>query len=187
MSTTVPVPSASTSSIAEHEELANKIAQDAPQPERAQPVAHDNQGKDIDQVNDTQRAAPDTSGQKANGTQQWQLLCGPMLKYSRLSDNNTRWHGSVLVVLHAPSESAAKKPDEPSCSLDGQDSRANHVHLFTERDRVYWRFDLETALGDDEREVRYSISLTGHQQQNKIERSFWVPKIGQTFRIMFFR
>ncbi|CAE6433297.1 unnamed protein product, partial [Rhizoctonia solani] len=175
-----------TSSLVKHEELANKVAQEAPQPDRAQPVAHKNEGKDIDEVNNPEGAAQDTGEQNGNAKHGWQLLCGPILKYSRLSNDSTRWHGSVLIVLRAPSESAARRPDDPSCSMDGPDSRTKPVHLFTERDRVYWRIDLETALGEEEREVRYSIALAGHQQQDKIERSFWVPKIGQTFRIMFF-
>ncbi|ELU38052.1 transcription factor btf3 [Rhizoctonia solani AG-1 IA] len=176
----------SASSLAKHEELANKVAQDAPQPDSAQPVAHENQGKDIDEVNSPEGAAKDTSRQNGSAKYDWQLLCGPMLKYSRLSNDSTRWHGSALIVLRAPSESAARRPDQPSSSMDGPDSRTKPVHLFTERDRVYWRIDLETALGEEEREVRYSITLAGHRQQDKIERSFWVPKIGQTFRIMFF-
>ncbi|CAE6501287.1 unnamed protein product, partial [Rhizoctonia solani] len=183
-----PIPSSasSASSLAKHEELANKIAQEAQQPDRAQPVAHANEGKDIDEVTSPKHAAQDTSEQNGNTRHDWQLLCGPMLKYSRLSKDSARWHGSILIVLRAPSESAAGQPDEPSCSMDGSDSRTKPVHLFTERDRVYWRIDLETALGEEEREVHYSITLAGHREQDKIERSFWVPKIGQTFRIMFF-
>ncbi|CUA67500.1 putative protein YGR266W [Saccharomyces cerevisiae S288c] [Rhizoctonia solani] len=176
----------SASSLAKHEELANKVAQEAPQPDQAQPVAHANEGKDIDEVTSPKGAAQDTSEQNGSAKHDWQLLCGPMLKYSRLSEGSTRWHGSVLIVLRAPSESAARQPDEPTCSMDGSNSRTNPVHLFTERDRVYWRIDLETALGEEEREVHYSIVLAGHSKQDKIERAFWVPKIGQTFRIMFF-
>ncbi|KAB5589360.1 hypothetical protein CTheo_7198 [Ceratobasidium theobromae] len=185
MSTNPPVPTASTTSVAEHEELANKVAQKAPQPDPAQPVAGANEGKDVDQVVDPQRAAQDTSERNGSSKQGWQLLCGPMLKYTRLNDDGSRWHGSVLIVLRAPPESGRRKPDEPSCSLNGKDSRTKVVHLFTERDRIYWRFDLEVALGDDEREVWYSIVLPG-QQHDKIERSFWVPKVSQSFRIMFF-
>ncbi|CAE6462194.1 unnamed protein product, partial [Rhizoctonia solani] len=176
----------SASSLAKHEELANKVAQEAPQPDQAQPVAHANEGKDIDEVTSPKGAAQDTSEQNGSAKHDWQLLCGPMLKYSRLSEDSTRWHGSVLIVLRAPSEPAARQPDEPTCSMDGSNSRTNPVHLFTERDRVYWRIDLETALGEEEREVHYSIVLAGHRKQDKIERAFWVPKIGQTFRIMFF-
>ncbi|KAG8710246.1 hypothetical protein FRC08_017423 [Ceratobasidium sp. 394] len=175
--------SPSVSSLESHEELANKVAQDAPQPDRAQPVAHANEGKDIEEVVDPERAAQDTGpGQDGKG---WQLLCGPMLKYWRLSDESRRWHGSVLIVLRAPDEEVAKHPDEPSISLDAPDSETNPVHLFTERDRVYWRFNINVALGDDEREVKYSVELPRQRGGDKIERSFWLPKIGQTFRIMF--
>ncbi|KAG9120002.1 hypothetical protein FRC07_004685, partial [Ceratobasidium sp. 392] len=173
----------SVSSLQEHEELANKVAEDAPQPDRAQPVAHANEGKDIQEVVDPERAAQNTgAGENGKG---WQLLCGPMLKYWRLSDDDKRWHGSVLIVLRAPDEEIAKHPDEPSISLDAPDSNTKPVHLFTERDRVYWRFNMDLALGDDEREVKYSVKLPRHDTGDKIERSFWVPKIGQTFRIMF--
>ncbi|QRV94715.1 transcription factor btf3 [Ceratobasidium sp. AG-Ba] len=44
---------------------------------------------------------------------------------------------------------------------------------------------MDLALGNDERQVKYSITLPRHKGGDKIERSFWVPKIGQTFRIMF--
>lgn len=177
----------SASSFEENREIADQVAKDAPQPDSAQPVAHDNQGKDIEQVVDPERAAENTGAQNGQGKSGWQLLCGPMLKYASLSDDSKRWRGSALIVLRAPSEDAGKKPDEPSISLDAPDSRTRPVHLFTERDRVYWRFNLDIALGDDEREVKYSIDLPGHHQGGAIERSFWVPKIGQTFRIMFHR
>jgi len=175
----------SASSFEENREIADQLAKDAPQPDNVQPVAHDNQGKDIEQVVDPERAAENTGAQNGQGKSGWQLLCGPMLKYASLSDDSKRWRGSALIVLRAPSEDATKKPDEPSVSLDAPDSRTRPVHLFTERDRVYWRFNLDIALGDDEREVKYSIDLPGHQAGGAIERTFWVPKIGQTFRIMF--
>ncbi|KDN39278.1 hypothetical protein RSAG8_08913, partial [Rhizoctonia solani AG-8 WAC10335] len=171
----IPSSASSASSLAKHEELANKIAQEAQQPDRAQPVAHANEGKDIDEVTSPKHAAQDTSEQNGNTRHDWQLLCGPMLKYSRLSKDSARWHGSILIVLRAPSESAAGQPDEPSCSMDGSDSRTKPVHLFTERDRVYWRIDLETALGEEEREVHYSITLAGHREQDKIERVLPLP------------
>lgn len=177
----------SASSPEENRKLADKVAQDAPQPDRAQPVAHDNEGKDVDQVVDPERAAENTGAQNGHAKSGWQLLCGPMLKYASLSDESKRWRGSVLIVLRAPSEDAGTKPEEPSISVDAPGSRTRPVHLFTERDRVYWRFNLDIALGDDEREVRYSIDLPGHQAGGAIDRSFWVPKIGQTFRIMFHR
>ncbi|KAG8792459.1 hypothetical protein FRC12_006032 [Ceratobasidium sp. 428] len=173
----------SVSSIESHESLANQIAADAPQPDRAQPVAHANEGKDIQEVVDPERAAQNTgAGENGKG---WQLLCGPMLKYWRLSDESKRWHGSVLIVLRAPDEEAAKHPDEPSISMDAPESNTKPVHLFTERDRVYWRFNMDLALGEDEREVKYSIGLPHQHGGDKIERSFWIPKLGQTFRIMF--
>lgn len=174
----------SISSLHDHDEFANELAHDAPQPDRARPVAHANTGKDIEQVVDPEHAAENTA-QNSVAKHDWQLLCGPMLKYSRLSEESSRWHGSIMIVLRAPDDSIASNPDEPSISIDAPGSKTETVHLFTERDRVYWRFSLELALGDDERQVQYAITLPGHS--DKMERSFWVPKVGQTFRIMFHR
>ncbi|QRW09022.1 transcription factor btf3 [Ceratobasidium sp. AG-Ba] len=102
------------------------LSLDAPQPDRPQPVAHANEGKDIEQVVDPKRVA-DNTGHSENGDG-W-LLCGPMLKYSRLSDESKRWHGSVL-ILRAPDEEVAKHPDEPSMSLDAPDSNTKPALVY---------------------------------------------------------
>ncbi|KAG8720621.1 hypothetical protein FRC11_003121, partial [Ceratobasidium sp. 423] len=70
----VPSSPSSVSSLAKHEELAIKMAQEAPQPDRAQPVAHANEGKDINEVNSSEHAARDTSEQNGNAKPDWQLL-----------------------------------------------------------------------------------------------------------------
>lgn len=140
-----------------------------------EPVSSANVGKDPTETTKVDKPAEAT----AEAGQQSSLLAGPILRYTRQSEEFTLWHGSVMVVLATHGQ--------PTLELrDGVGSASKPEAIWDENERHFWRFDLQIKQGDEDREVHYQIRLPDAKEgAPPIERSFWVCRAKETFHILF--
>lgn len=124
------------------------------------------------------------------------VICGPLLNYSRMSVDNesSTWYGSVLVVT-APGQG------QPELALRhaGPVSQADYgttahpptttraTKLYEDPEKAFWRFSLSLPLS--EYEARWEYTIPGLQYANGSQVpsswSFAVPARSQSMRIMF--
>ncbi|KAL9103783.1 MAG: hypothetical protein Q9163_001192 [Psora crenata] len=131
-----------------------------------------------------------------------ELACGPLLNYKGMTGGQSRakiWHGSVLIVTK-PGQKQPEltleclRPGGPethtSGELDGEQKYTVHgLKLYAETDRVFWRFALELPVQGFEARWTYSLSgvhfLPGASTPTSSARTFVVPSVSQSMRIMF--
>ncbi|KIX95584.1 uncharacterized protein Z520_08704 [Fonsecaea multimorphosa CBS 102226] len=137
-----------------------------------------------------------TGPEITNSSSEFDVLCGPLLNYQRMSyegSSDVFWHGSVLLVtkpnINTPNlelktlgalESGAKSKSLPSHLVRG-------LKLYSDPDKTFWRFTLKVPLVEAEARWQYSISnmqfLTNVTKEPS--REFVVPSTTQSMRIMF--
>ncbi|KAH0844927.1 hypothetical protein FOPE_09320 [Fonsecaea pedrosoi] len=137
-----------------------------------------------------------TGPEITNSSSHFDVLCGPLLNYQRMSDegpSNVFWHGSVLLVTtpnnNTPElelkslgalESGTKLKSLPSQTVQG-------LKLYSDPDKTFWRFSLRVPLVEAEAKWQYSIPnmqfLTDVSKEPS--RQFVVPSATQSMRIMF--
>lgn len=145
--------------------------------------------------------APETlngHGTGRGGTQSssgFEIMCGPLLNYQRMSEENSDvfWHGSVLIV-------AKPGPNTPTLELrsmgtwsgsgKGKMSPAQTVEglkLYSDPNKTFWRFTLRVPLGQVESRWQYSIPNTRFlaKVSSDASRDFVVPSSTESMRIMF--
>lgn len=147
-----------------------------------------------------------------NNTGPLEILCGPLINYNRTSEPDSQrpiWHGTILIVT-PPALSApilelrclgAVHPEvEP---LDGGTSKASTdgpqesdvcrdfapERLYQDPKSTFWRYNVELPIQEAESRWEYHIPHAYLQSQdrssNEIIRTFAVPSIHESMRILF--
>lgn len=121
-----------------------------------------------------------------------QVLCGPLLNYRRMSEENTdgpMWHGSVLVVATAGQKPPAlqiRNADggeaSPSRSIQGE-------KLYEDPKSSFWRFELQVPFLPHESRWEYHIPGMEYVDPKKTmstgPKVFAIPSKYASMRIMF--
>jgi hypothetical protein len=131
-----------------------------------------------------------------NSSDAFEVLCGPLLNYQRMSEENSSaayWHGSVLLVtkpnLKIPSLEL-KSLGAWDASINVKTSQAQLVDalkLYSDPNKTFWRFTLRLPLVEAEAKWQYSIPNMHFLSDVSKDpsREFVVPSIAESMRIMF--
>jgi PhoD related phosphatase len=142
----------------------------------------------------------------------FEMMCGPLIRYTRMSDapHDARlWHGSVLAVMQPGSgtpelrlrcigsgiggESHGTSGDTNGIS-SGPYVSVNSVStisakkLLEDKQMAFWRFDLDIPLQENEAQWEYELPgayYKSDSQGDLISRHFYVPSKHESMRIMF--
>ena len=99
-------------------------------------------------------------------------------------DENSVWHGSLLVVVKGEDDS------RPTLVLHvGDDSvgvKPLSVFQIAEKDYscTFWRFPLQVKLTNKDQRIPYELETSSHDF-DKRSYSFWVPSKDESMRILF--
>ncbi|KAI9862477.1 MAG: hypothetical protein M1813_004328 [Trichoglossum hirsutum] len=133
-----------------------------------------------------------------------EMMCGPLLRYTRMSNtsHNARlWHGSVLVVMKPGSAAPELRlgcvggvgGDRQSHGLghitDNSTTRISAKRLLEDTQMAFYRFDLDIPLQENEAQWEYELPgayySSGPRSGAPISSYFYVPSKHQSMRIMF--
>ncbi|KAJ3049565.1 hypothetical protein HK097_009451 [Rhizophlyctis rosea] len=129
---------------------------------------------------DEQPAPQQQHQQQADGDEDFDSLpnvdhLGPFLRFHDINLQRGTWHGSVLIVVKGrPNRLPVLRYDD-----NGRQKVARATELDTYEDNVFYRFDLEVALGDPnsgDKAVVYRINC--HRAY-----TFYVPPAGTNSRV----
>ena len=116
-----------------------------------------------------------------------EILCGPLLNYQRMSeeDSSVIWHGTVLLVT----KPGQKLPQLQLVPLAGRGGKklVDGLKLYADPDKTFWRFSLQVPLTGAEAKWQYTIPNV-HFLSNVSKdpsRVFTVPAATESMRIMF--
>jgi len=125
-----------------------------------------------------------------------EVLCGPLLNYQRLAEEESEavWYGSVLLVTK-PGQKLPPLTLKPLGALDGVTKVKSHAELnieglklYSDPDKAFWRFTLRVPLVEAEARWQYSfdkIQFLADVKNKDPSREFVVPASTDSFRIMF--
>ncbi|KAL9130592.1 MAG: hypothetical protein Q9217_001252 [Psora testacea] len=133
------------------------------------------------------------------------IMCGPLLNYKGMSGeraNAILWHGSVLIVTNpgpkqpelklkclGPADQGAYASQKLENSQGIQEHAAAGVKLYEDSEKTFWRFTLELPFQDFEACWEYLLPnvrfLSRLSSQTSSARTFVVPSVSQSMRIMF--
>ncbi len=131
-----------------------------------------------------------------NSSDTFEVLCGPLLNYQRMSEDGpavVSWHGSVLLVtkpnLKIPTlELKSVGPQKSGASIQkSQPQLVDGLKLYSDPDKTFWRFTLRLPLVEAEAKWQYSIRDMHFLSDVSKEpsRQFVVPSATESMRIMF--
>ncbi|KAH0553408.1 hypothetical protein GP486_006523, partial [Trichoglossum hirsutum] len=152
---------------------------------------------------------PSNSG-GTNRTGDLEMMCGPLLRYARMSDTSRDvrlWHGSALVVIKPGSVApelrlgcsggaGGDSHDEKNVQshslghiADDRTTIISAKRLFEDAQMAFYRFDLEIPLQENEARWEYELPgayySSGPRSGAPISSFFYVPSKHQSMRIMF--
>ena len=151
-------------------------------------------------------AQPNTGSHQPNGigrgpqvlstTDNFEIVCGPLLNYRRMSGAHTEspiWHGSVLVVT-TPGQQPEPLELECVSSKEGSSGKFKPVKLYEDPCKGFWRWEIEVPFLEEESEWAYHIpriskaprglagGLGGETPAKPLR--FFVPSKHESMRIM---
>jgi PhoD related phosphatase len=120
---------------------------------------------------------------------QLDVQCGPLLRYVRTSGyegNAPLWHGTVLLVTKV----GGKTPELELEQIGGGNNKTTTGYKLYEDSRsVFWRFELDVALGPSETQWKYTIAGMSFRPERAAgtgaSHTFFVPSQNESMRIMF--
>ena len=120
---------------------------------------------------------------------QIEVLCGPLLNYQRMSEEQGRtvWHGTVLLVTK-PGRHAPELELAPITRVGKtQRLKIQPVKLYADPDKTFWRFSLRLPLSAAETEWQYTIANLRFETgvSPSLSRNFYVPSAQDSMRILF--
>lgn len=150
--------------------------------------------KELQHVSETQDGYG-TGPEITTSSSEYEVLCGPLLNYQRMSEDGTDafWHGSVLLVTK-PNNNIPRLEVESLGSWSGSTtvkSSAKQVveglKLYSDPDKTFWRFTLRLPLVEAEAKWKYTIPNMQFLSEASKEpsRQFVVPSATESMRIMF--
>lgn len=151
--------------------------------------------KGYQHVVETQQG-PGDGPQMISNSSELETICGPLLNYQHMSEENGNvvWHGSVLLVTK-PGENLPQLELESLGAYNGGKSSAGNpgkqlvdgLKLFADPDKTFWRFNLQLPLSDVQATWQYTIPNVYFMSSVSKEKSrrFVVPAASESMRIMF--
>ncbi|KAL8243783.1 hypothetical protein R6Q59_010041 [Mikania micrantha] len=132
-------------------------------------------------------------------TDKVEVLCGPLLNYQRMSEENNHiwWHGSVLIVTKPGQKTPNLRirctgPSNPDLHATSSHSeyRPQNVEglkLYSDPTKEFWRFTIRFPLLEAECKWQYTIPNVTFLSDVHPEpiREFYVPSVSESMRIMF--
>ncbi|KAF2816263.1 uncharacterized protein BDZ99DRAFT_484920 [Mytilinidion resinicola] len=135
----------------------------------------------------------------AGTSDEFEVLCGPLLNYKRMSNAASQaptWHGSILIVTtpgqHHPELTlrclgpAVASQTNGSASVTGSGSIPG-TKLYEDPRKTFWRFLIDVPFQNFEAKWEYSIASTTRSSGERKggPNTFVVPSIAQSMRILF--
>ncbi|KAL2400050.1 hypothetical protein ABEF93_004831 [Exophiala dermatitidis] len=151
------------------------------------------------QSTERQHASQDgygTGPNVTNSSPHFDVLCGPLINYQRMSEEGSQsfWHGTVLLVT----KPGDRVPTLDLKSLGAWDGRTpaessqtqtiEGLKLYSDPDKTFWRFSLRVPLARVETKWQYTIPYMNFLSDVSLSqplREFVVPASTDSMRIMF--
>lgn len=129
-----------------------------------------------------------------------EVLCGPLLNYRRMGSPTPGapiWYGSVLIVTRPTTSTPTMgiAYAGPAGAVDGAavqpantpaPQTVSGVKLYEDVQKSFWRFSIEVPFQQVESKWQYEVlNITSSDGSTSALRSFVVPSIAQSMRILF--
>jgi hypothetical protein len=139
-----------------------------------------------------------TGPQVVSTTDKFEVVCGPLLNYRRMSNEagEPTWHGSVLVVTTpgqrnpelslSPVGAARANEPEAAFSVSGATTVAGEK-LYEDPNKAFWRFLISLPIQKFESRWKYDIRGLAYEDRSKEAKpqEFVVPPVSESMRILF--
>ncbi|KAF1964459.1 hypothetical protein BU23DRAFT_62107 [Bimuria novae-zelandiae CBS 107.79] len=126
-----------------------------------------------------------------------EVLCGPLLNYRRMGNENgaSTWHGSVLIVTR-PGQQPPELTLSPVGAVDSSVEKVSFSigrstfsadKLYEDLDKAFWRFLIHLPFQEFESRWEYHVEGLTYMDETKHKKPqvFVVPSISQSMRILF--